>query len=309
MKAIILERNRLIARRIARIWGANSIEVICGETEEELAPHLATADLFAADIFDIGIVRAALLEHRQLRAAIWTAESLPHAVGAVVDEPRIDHVFGRARFDVTPRDWELALFARRIARAENSPITAFVAWGHGAIKEQIHTTAEIAPATDRVVRFAERLALPKRVGQMFGELAHELVMNALYDAPVDGAGRPRHAHDRRAPIALAPAEAATLRVACDGVRLVLQVVDPFGRLERRHVFEGLARGLKGQMDQSGGGAGLGLAMCAHATAALIFEVTRGQETRVTGLFDLDSNLREFRSQAKSLHFYCSEPQS
>jgi hypothetical protein len=138
---------------------------------------------------------------------------------------------------------------------------------------------------------------------MYGELAHELLMNALYDAPVDAHGRARHAHDRKAQVALAPEEAAVVRVGCDGVRLVLQVTDPFGRLERGHVFGGLLRGLKGQMDTARGGAGLGLAVCANATVALVFDVAPGQRTEATGVFDLDLNLREFRSQAKSLHFF------
>jgi len=156
-----------------------------------------------------------------------------------------------------------------------------------------------------VQRFVERLGLPKRVGEMFAELGHELMMNALYDAPADGGGRARHAHDRKAAVHLAAPEAATVRLGCDGTRLVLQVTDPFGRLQRDHVFGGLLRGLKGHMDHSRGGAGLGMAVCANATVALVFDVAAGQKTEVTGVFDLDLNLREFRGQAKSLHFFGS----
>jgi hypothetical protein len=71
---------------------------------------------------------------------------------------------------------------------------------------------------------------------MFGELAHELLMNAMYDAPVDAQGRPKYAADRKADIRLTDSERPSVRVATDGSRLVLQVRDPFGRLERRHVF-------------------------------------------------------------------------
>jgi hypothetical protein len=70
------------------------------------------------------------------------------------------------------------------------------------------------------------------------------------------------------------------------------------------VFAGLARGLKGgQMDQSHGGAGLGMTVCHNSTVAMLYDVTRGQKTEVTGIFDLDLNLREFRTQAKSLHYF------
>jgi len=169
----------------------------------------------------------------------------------------------------------------------------------------VASSAELGGAVANVQAFTARLGLPKRVGEMFGELAHELLMNALYDAPVDGHGRARHAHDRKSAVVLGAEEAATLRVGCDGVRLVLQVTDPFGRLERGHVFGGLQRGLRGQMDTARGGAGLGLTVCANATIALVFDVAHGRRTEVTGVFDLDKNLREFRSQAKSLHFFDS----
>jgi hypothetical protein len=150
--------------------------------------------------------------------------------------------------------------------------------------------------------------VPKRVAEMFGELAHELLMNAMYDAPVNAAGQPRFAQDRKADVTLAPGEQAILRVATDGTQVALQVRDPFGRLERRHVMDGLARGLAGgELDTSNGGAGLGMMVCHNASAAMFFDVIRGQLTEVTATFELDLNLREFRTQAKSLHYFERAP--
>jgi len=85
---------------------------------------------------------------------------------------------------------------------------------------------------------------------------------------------------------------------------VLQIRDPFGRLERRHVFEGLSRGLAGgEMDRSHGGAGLGMTVCHNASTAMFFDVAANRYTEVTAVFELDVNLRELRTQAKSLHFW------
>ena len=141
---------------------------------------------------------------------------------------------------------------------------------------------------------------------MFGELAHELIMNAIYDAPVDASGRPKYAADRKADVRLSDGECPIVRLATDGSNLVLQVRDPFGRLERRDVFDGLARGLAGgEMDKSQGGAGLGMMVCHNATSAMLFDVARGRHTEVTAVFELDMNLRKLRTQAKSLHFWSS----
>jgi hypothetical protein len=129
-------------------------------------------------------------------------------------------------------------------------------------------------------------------------------MNAMYDAPVDDRGRPKYAGDRKASITLEAGERPTVRAGTDGTRMVLQVTDPFGRLERRHVVESLARGLAGgEMDQSHGGAGLGMMVCHNASSAMFFDVARGRHTEVTALLELDLNQRELKTLARSLHFW------
>jgi hypothetical protein len=44
-------------------------------------------------------------------------------------------------------------------------------------------------------------------------------------------------------------------------------------------------------------------MCHNASTALWFDVVPGRHTEVTAVFELDVNLRELRTQAKSLHFW------
>jgi hypothetical protein len=304
LAAIVLERNKLVGRRIARIFSCAGLPASCVEDPNELGPHLDGATLLGADAFDGDVVRAALAQRPGLRAALWTAEPLDRLLRHVLEEPRISNVFGRASFDATPRPAELALLARRLGQGTGAtPFSGYLAWGHTGFKQAVASSRERDDAVGHVQRYVERLGLPRRVAEMFGELAHELLMNALYDAPVDASGRPRHAHDRKADVSLRPEEAAMLRVGTDGVFLAIQVADPFGRLERRHVFDGLARGLRGQMDHSQGGAGLGMTVCLTSTVGLVFDVARGRRTEVTGLYDLDLNLREFRTQAKSVHFF------
>ena len=57
------------------------------------------------------------------------------------------------------------------------------------------------------------------------------------------------------------------------------------------------------MDQTHGGAGLVMMVCHNASSAMLFDVARGRHTEVTAMFEIDMNLREFRTQAKSLHFW------
>jgi hypothetical protein len=195
---------------------------------------------------------------------------------------------------------------RRLLRPEDGPppFTAYLDWGFRGFQERVANTSERDAAVARVEESVSELGVPKRVCEMLHELTHELLMNAMFDAPVDEDGNPKYAMNRKAAIELSDDEQPTLRFGTDGSRVAVQVSDPFGRLERRHVFDGLARGLEeGEMDRSHGGAGLGMAVCHNSSSAMFFDVLRGVKTVVTGIFELDLNLREFRTQAKSLHFF------
>jgi hypothetical protein len=305
MHAVILERNKLVGRRVARLFAATGATTTTLEDPGMLVASLASADVLCADAFDGDLVAEQVRARPGLRGVLWTAEPLRRSLKYLLESPNINHVLGRKDFESPPRGWEVVMLARRLATASTSHPTfiAFLDWGATVIELDVRSTAERDIAVARIQEFVAALAVPKRVAEMFGELGHELIMNAVYDAPVDMHGRPKYAGDRKAAVVLDDSERPLVRLGTDGTRLVLQVRDPFGRLERRHVVDGLARGLAGEMDQSHGGAGLGMMVCHNASSAMIYDVWRGRYTEVTAMFELDMNLREFRTQAKSLHFW------
>jgi hypothetical protein len=305
--AVVLERNRIVNRRLARVLGCAGVEVVALEEPEKVLPSLnPDTTLLCLDGFDVDLAVQALRQFQSLRVWLWTAEPIDRLLHYTIEEPRISNIFGRPNFESTPREWEILMAARRSLSGDQPPFAVHLNWGFTGFQEQPRTTEARDRTVAVITEFVDRIGCPKRVGEMFGELAHELLMNAMYDAPVGQDGKPKYAHDRKATIELLPEEAPTVRVASDGLTLAIQVIDPFGRLARRHVFAGLLRGLKGgEMDQGHGGAGLGMLKIYQSTSAMMFDVTPGLRTEVTGLFDLDLNLREFRTLAKSVHFFSS----
>jgi hypothetical protein len=302
MRAVILERNALVARRISRQLSAAGLETAIAADPAQAS--LDGADVVCADAFDADFVAEKVRANERLRGVLWTAEPIKRALRYLIESPRIVHVLARKDFESAPRAWELAMIARRFAARETPPLAAYLDWGHRAIDLDVRTTADRDHATASIAELAGNLGVPRRMADMIAEVGHELLMNAMYDAPVDAKGAPKYAADRKADLRLDERERPIARVGADGTRLVLQVRDPFGRLERRHVLDGLARGLAGgEQDRSHGGAGLGLAVCHNASTALIFDVARGVHTEVTAVFELDTNLRELRTQGKSLQIW------
>ncbi len=288
LQVVILERNKLVGRKVARQFAAIGASVTV--VEDPAAVAIAGCDVLCGDLFDAEFIAA-----QPVKQIVWTSEPLRRALRF-----GFDHVLGRRDFETPPRPWELMLVARRLVSAA---APRFTDWGAELTEYTVRSPAERDATVQALSTAIAKLAVPQRVVEMLGELAHELIMNALYDAPCDAQGRAVYAADRKAAIVLPDADKVRVTLACDGSRLAIQVRDLFGRLEKRHVFEGLARGLAGEQDRSNGGAGLGLLMCHHASTGLFFDVVRGRSTEVTAMFELDLNVRELRTQAKSLHWW------
>jgi hypothetical protein len=305
MKALVLERNKIVSRRLQRYFLAAGIDVVLVEDPKDVAANLGGVHLLAADTFDGDLISSTVRANAGMRGLLWTAEPLKRSVRLMVENPSISNVLGRKDFESTPKPWELMIVLRRLVDPAQAPrIDAYLDWGFSGYQEKVASTTARDQAVANIQTFINKLQVPKRIAEMFGELAHEMLMNAMYDAPADATGKAKYAQDRKQDLTLPDAEQPTLRMATDGSKLVLSVKDPFGRLQRKHVFDGLARGLaQGEMDTSHGGAGLGMMVCHNSTAAMFFDVVAGKHTEVTGVFELDLNLREFRTQAKSLHFF------
>jgi len=306
MQVVILERNKLVGRKVARLFVSVGATATTVEDPAQAQSLLDDADVLCCDTFDGAFAAEQVRAHPKLRGVLWTAEPMKLSLRHLVETSRISHVLGRRDFESPPRAWEVLMVARRFVSAATAPLAGFLDWGFSHVELDVRSTADRDEAVMRIGEFVAGLGVPRRIVDMFGELGHELLMNAIYDAPVDQAGRAKYAGDRKADVRLLDHERPLVRLACDGSNLVLQVRDPFGRLERRHVVDGLARGLAGgEQDRSHGGAGLGMMVCHNSTSGLFFDVAPGRSTEVTALFELDMNLRELRTQAKSLHFWSS----
>jgi hypothetical protein len=311
----ILERNRSVLQRVARVMRAasNLDGVVADGDPNVLRSQLSThARVLACDAEDAGMMLG------------WIATSYPHARLAVWGhDPRdvlrlaerddkLVSLLGWPRFQSTPRTWEIALATRMLLASDSDP-TSLADLFVGA-----PVVAEFRPATpsdrDKLLRgisqFVERAGAPDRVSSRIADVGHELVMNATFDAPVNVSGEVRYASDRRAEVVLELDEVPLVQVSTDGILVALQVRDPFGRLSRDHVLASIMRGAAGAeavasevIDVSNGGAGLGLWRVYSQSAVTIVDIVPGHSTTVTAVFDMDVGPRDARNLPPSLHLF------
>jgi hypothetical protein len=308
--ALIVSKNAARAKRIASVLsvGGMNAEIVeePGQLGTTIAAHQGRPSIFcSAD--QLEEVVAATKSHAAIDIFAITSDQEPAVFGTAGDVPQVMGVVGLRAPDAVPRSWEVLQIARRLTVGKVPPPSAPLYWGHSWFEHTLTGLKDRDELIEQVRRFCCDFQTPRQASAT-SQLADELMMNAMYDAPVDETGKEKYAHNRNKAIDLDPRERPTFGLGCDGSRIIVSIADPFGRLPKGAVFGGIHRGLTtGKMDTRGGGAGLGMLLIHHAAKVLFFDVVPGRRTQVTAIVELDVPPQEFRKMPGSVHFFVHRP--
>src|SRR5689334_16587108 len=111
LHAVILERNKLVGRKVARLFLSIGATATTVEDPKEVAAALEHADVLCADTFDGDFVAEQVRSNPRLRGMLWTAEPLRRSLRYLVETHTINHVLGRRDFESPPRAWEVLMVA------------------------------------------------------------------------------------------------------------------------------------------------------------------------------------------------------
>jgi hypothetical protein len=143
-------------------------------------------------------------------------------------------------------------------------------------------------AIDSVLAFAEAAGVRRQIRSAIGQVCEELLMNALYDAPVDDGGNAVFAEvDPHARVEQQSPRPVSIRYATTATHFAVAVRDRFGTLEKSHILNYLEKCLKSpnQIDRKTYGAGLGLYLIANNAAQFIVNLAPGMASEVVCTFD------------------------
>ncbi|MEZ4467849.1 MAG: hypothetical protein R3F43_26250 [bacterium] len=199
-----------------------------------------------------------------------------------------------------------ATLARVLGRP-GAGVAGLLPWGCAVTRVQVTGSADKQLAFDRIEGLLNGLGIRGRLVDRLMDVADEMLMNAIYDAPIDRTtGAPLHASRRRASVQLTPEDQPAFSFGSDGQKLVFGIADPFGGLEaetvRRYIAKGLRRG-DDQIDRKEGGAGLGLFLMFDALNGLHVSVEPGRSTEVIGVMNIRGSMRDAAMTPKSLNLF------
>jgi hypothetical protein len=174
--------------------------------------------------------------------------------------------------------------------------------------ETVRGSADRERLNTQVQHWIDKCGIGKNICRLGSGIVEEMLMNAIYDAPVAGGRSFYEDLPRTEARQLAEDEYATLSYGADGDILAISIADPFGAFKREKFFSYLQKVLRRHdsdalIDKKKGGAGLGLFKMLYSSHAIICNVEPGKRTEVIALIDLAHSVRDFSQMPRSIHFF------
>ncbi|HLU65831.1 MAG TPA: hypothetical protein VKZ63_06120 [Kofleriaceae bacterium] len=210
---------------------------------------------------------------------------LAATVAALRSHDRVAGVLNADRI----RTQEVTAMATRLLFGDIFGLDKVLPWGARIHSMSVGSYDDKTAAIERISEFATSIGVRRKYRESIEQCCDEMLMNALYDAPVDEDGRPlTHKRPGRGRPPLAEQDRAVIEYGCDGQRFAVAVRDRFGRFERSVLIRYLDKCLHSaqQIDQKVGGAGLGLYLMSNSATSLMFNILPGVVTECVCTFDI-----------------------
>jgi hypothetical protein len=206
------------------------------------------------------------------------ANTAPTMVSTLRTYPWVSHVVTKRMLASSEAREQLALLIDRLAGAAPCPVLGPNGTGRVALLAQ---ASRREPRLERIQSFFSKHGLSSRGLASVAEVYEELVMNALYDAPLE-AGFFSRAVPRSEDVELPCERACEISYGVERGNAFMRVRDTFGSLTRQRLVEVLHRctSRNVELDESRGGAGLGLWRVFKTASSVTITVVPGSVTDI-----------------------------
>jgi hypothetical protein len=292
------EQDLAFGRRLAEAAGYG-LHVANGAVEAErlLAAGGPWVALFDGDReADVVVVAEAVRRRLPVHQVFLICDQGVNAYPHLLAPAAFSHVLQRRFGEPAPE-----LYAQ-VARATSTPfplgIERYFTGEPARFELELARAHDKLPSLEKVREFLEGRQVTARLVQAVLQAVDELLMNALFDAPVDDVGRSyRRQVPRDQDFPLDGREKVRLQVMANDRYVAVSVTDQFGSLNRDKVLGHLGQNFSNEDYQSrvdDAGAGLGLFTTVQTGLSLLFGTSPGERTDVMVFFPHSASFREFR---------------
>ena len=179
---------------------------------------------------------------------------------------------------------ELMTTALKLIRGDLFGAEKYLLWGVELHETVLTRASQRTMLVEKLAEGVRARGQSARVASMTMLIADELISNAVHNAPVDAAGvHYRKDISRGTELELDDRHRVRLRWGCDARYLAIEVTDYFGSLDRDTILRSL---VTNDVRESGGGAGMGVALSYRSCDHLVFNLAPGRLTEIIALIDV-----------------------
>jgi CRP-like cAMP-binding protein len=264
-------------------------------------------DIVLADIDHLPLLPKALQKNPRCQVVFVTSAPLQQYVNELKRLNLMPNIVTRDEEDRALTIKNIMTTVAKLAVQNAFGIERYLNWGVDIQELQVMRSVDRDELKSKMTDYFVELGVRKSIIDHIVIVAEELLMNAIYDAPVDAAGRQMfNALPRTQPVELRPHQYGFFRFATDGTYAAISVEDPFGALTADTVLKYLEScygGTAGELNRAlgKGGAGRGLHQIIENSTLVVFNVKPGQRTEVIALFHIIPG--EKRERPPQFHYF------
>lgn len=174
---------------------------------------------------------------------------------------------------------------------------------------KLQSSSQKQEAVEAVRSFLIQAKFQSRMATVVANAVDEILMNAMFDAPIDMAGQALYSTMTRSSVlALEGKAEVEFQLGYDGEWVALTAIDHYGSLDKTKLFSHVTKVYKEEeykVRSSIASAGIGLATVFRSGGSLLFVSENRARTEVTVFFRKTDSFRSFKYQFKflSTQFY------
>lgn len=296
-RVLLVEPDKKQQLPVKMALGGTGVHLDIAATVEEARELLAANkyDVVFSEDSCIEVLKEAREKYNTPFAVLLTHQDVQGNLAILKNHRYIEHLISR---DLEDRNSTIRYVLTTLGKLLNKDLFGldkYLSWGAEAQKKSVSRSGQREELREEMVGYFKKMGVRSTVLDRVNTVSEEMLMNAIYDAPIDSQGQSIFNHkSRKDEIKLETHQQSQFRYGSDGLLLAVSVVDPFGGLTKDIVIDYLIScygGQAGSLNTEKGGAGRGLHQIIENADLTIFNVKKNVRTEVICLFNLDGNKR------------------
>ncbi len=284
------DKKQQIVAKLALGGTGVGLEIAPSEEEARQAAK-AGVDIIFVDRAMLDLASVAVAANPNCKVVLMTSEYIPNYLPDLLKLDFMPNIVSRSEDDRTFTIKNIGTTVSKLISHDLFGLEKYLAWGTEVKELPVVRSDQRGFLISQMDSDLEGLGVRRTTRERMATVAEELLMNAIYDAPVGKDGKSLFNHlPRTELLELKPEHQALMRYASDGMFTAISVEDPFGALSGSTILKYLQScygGQAGELNKAKGGAGRGLHQIVENSDLVVFNLRPGKRTEVIALFNVD----------------------